>query len=223
MKHIAHSGIYDCGVLFRFDGEGFLCFECAFYESLDVEAGGCDGKESYRGENRETAAHIVRNDKSLVSLPGGKGFESTLLCIGNGYDAGCCIGLAVTLFDILLDDTEGDGRFGCSTALGDDDGCNVAFCSKVHEFGKIFLGEVVSGEDDLGGVLLFELLCEIVAKGLDDAFCSEVASSDADGNHEVYAFCFPVFADGVNVIEHLSGDFRGEVLPAKEVVACAFF
>ena len=122
------------------------------------------------------------------------------------------------IFQILLHDAEGDGRLRGGAGLGDHDAGDVAFGAQVHEFGEVFLGEVVAREDDLGGVLLGQLLCEVVAQGFDGALRAEIGSADADGDHQIHALGLPVVPDGLAVRDEAFRRLGRQVLPAEEII-----
>ena len=128
---------------------------------------------------------------------------------------------AVMALKELLDDTEGDGRFGGRAGLGDDDAGDIPLFGEVHQLGQILLGEVVSGKDDLGGVLAAQLSGEIVAERLDDAFGAEVAAADADADDKVHPLGLPGVPDGLTVGDHAGGRLRRKMFPSQEIIAGA--
>ena len=223
MKGVPHGSIHYCRVVCRLLCKFLFCFLGTCQKAADVQTGGGNGQKAYGSEHAETASYVIRNNKCLVTFLGAQGLEGAASGIGNGDNADCGFLLAVTLLDVLLNNTESDCRLCGGAALGYDDAGNVALCSKVHELCQILLREVVAGKDYLRGVLFLELLGKVVAKGLNYALCAKIASADADCNHKVNSALFPVCADGVYVVQHFSGNFGGEVLPAKEVISCAFF
>ena len=206
---------------FRLHGERLLGLEGAGEDGAHVESGDNNRQDAHRGKDGETAAHIVRNDESLIAFLGGKGLEGALLGVGDGDDALGGLGLAVGVFQILLDDAEGDGRLGGGAGLGDHDAGDVAFGAQVHELGEVFLGEIIAREDHLGGVLLGQLLREIVAQGLDGALRAEVGTADADGDHQVHALGLPVVPDGLAVSDEAFRRLGRQVLPAEKVISRA--
>ena len=165
----------------------------------------------------------MRNHEALVILLGGQGFEGALLGIRDGNDAVCSLRLAVAGFNELLHNAEGHGGLGGGAALGDDDAGYVTLCGQVHQLCQVFLGEVVAGEDHLGGVLALELLGEAVAEGLYHALGTQVAAADTDGNDQVYALFHPLVADGLVVVDLTLGNLAGKFLPTQEIVTGAVF
>ncbi len=221
MQEVAHGGVDDGGVLLALDFEALLGVQGTGHQGTDVKAGHADGKKADGREYAETAAHIVGNHEAHVVLLGGEGFEGTLLGVGDGHNAVCSLCLAVVGLKVLLHNAESHGGLGGGAALGDDDCGDVALGGQIHEFGQVFLGEVVTGEDYLGGVLVPQLLGKVVAQGLHHALGTQVGTADADGNHKVYAFFDPLVADGLVFGQLAVGDLPGKFLPAQEVVAGA--
>ena len=221
IKEIPHRGVHDGGILRGLHGKGLLGLEGAGEDGTHVESGHHDGQDAHGGEDGEAAAHVVRDDEGLVAFLGGEGLEGALLGVGDGDDALGRLLLAVGVLQVLLHDAEGDGGLGGGAGLGDDDAGDIALGGQVHEFGEVFLGQVVAGEDDLGGVLLRELLREVVAEGLDRALGAEVGTADADGDHQVHALGLPVVADRLAIRNQAFGGLGRQVLPTQEVIAGA--
>ena len=83
-----------------------------FNERLNVETGNGNRHEAHRGEHRESAAHVVRYDESLVAFFFSQLAQCALAGIGDGDDALGGFGFAHLLFEHLFEEAESDGRLG---------------------------------------------------------------------------------------------------------------
>ena len=79
------------------------------------------GQQAYGSEYGETSAHIVGDDKALVSFLVSRGTGGTFLGIGYGHDDFAGHVLAALVFALLLQQAESQSRFGGRAALGNID------------------------------------------------------------------------------------------------------
>ncbi len=222
-QEVAHGGINHGRVGGFLDGKGAFRFLGTVHQVVDVKTGDCDGQEAHRGEDAESATHIVRNNEGLVAFLAGEHLEGAALRIRNGDDALGSILLSVNALNVLLHHAESHGGLSGGAALGNDDAGHVAFFGKVHQFRQVFFRQVVAGEHHFRCILVLELLGEAVAQGFDNGLGAQVAAADADGNHQVHTLLAPAFADGVHVVDEAVRNLGGKVFPAQEVVSGAFF
>ncbi len=139
------------------------------------------------------------------------------MSIGYGNYPAC--GILVILFNIFLDDSESDGRFGSGARLGDDHGSDIPLGNQVHEIGQIFLGKVVPCENDFRIFLsAAQLFREIVRQRLNCAACAKVRASDSYHYHQIHAFCFPLVADSLAILNQRFRSLAWQVFPPEEVI-----
>ncbi|MCK7538849.1 MAG: hypothetical protein MZV63_51880 [Marinilabiliales bacterium] len=93
----------------------------ALSKSINVISGQCQRQQPDRGQNRIASPYIVRYNEGLITLAGGKILKCAALAVGDGDNMRSSCPFSPILFlQMVAKNTEGNGRFGCGTALGDD-------------------------------------------------------------------------------------------------------
>ena len=85
------------------------------HELCDVETGHGNRQQAYGSEYGETSAHIVGDDKALVSFLVSRGTGGTFLGIGYGHDDFAGHVLAALVFALLFQQAESQSRFSCGS------------------------------------------------------------------------------------------------------------
>ena len=218
---ITHRGIDRRGVLREGDllARGTLHLLGAAYQRLDVDTGGGQRQQSHRREHREPAAHIVGNDEGGVALVVGQRLQGTARTVGNGHDTLGGPGLAVTPFDLRLDDAEGHGRFGRRPRLGDDDRRDRMVLDGIEQFVGILFREILTGEDD-HRLLARTQRGERIAHRLRNGFGTQIGTADTDADNHVGTLA-QLLGFGPDARQLLRRDRRGKGHPSQEIVAGA--
>ena len=198
----------------------FFHLNGTLHQGADVDACHGDGQQAHGGEHREAAAHIIGYDIGLVALHVGQLLEGAAGLVGDGNDARGGLLFAVFVDDVLLKDTEGDGWFRCRARLGDDGQRIVLLVEDGHEVVEVVLTHVMASVDDEW--LLAGERCKVVLQGLDDGTGAEIGAADADDDEDVRLLA-QVGSGLLDIGQQALVDFRREVHPAEEVVACASF
>ena len=118
IQTVTYGSILGCGILLESHTASALLFHILStgYQLLDVKSGNSDWEQTYRGQNRETATHIVGDDKALVAFLVSASTGSTTLCIRYSHDDLLGKVLAPLILALLLQQTECQSGFSsCST------------------------------------------------------------------------------------------------------------
>ncbi len=220
VEHVAHGRIDGRGILGKGHAvsRGPLHVLRTAHQLGDVDAGGGQRQQSDRGEHREAAAHVVRNDEGGVALVRREGLQGAARLVRYGDDALGGLLLAVALLDLGLDDAEGDGGFGGRARFRDHDGGYRVLLQGVEQLGGVILRNVLASKEHDGLRLFLVEQLEGVAHRLQHRLGAQVgaADSDADDHFGLLAQLGSLRADGFD----LCGVYRrGEVHPAQKVVA----
>ena len=222
VKEIADCGILYGNIVLALKRELLLHFGGACEHGADIKAGHHYRKQSYGSKDGETAAYVIGNNKRAVTLLSREGLQRTLPLIGDGDDALRSI-LVILLYKGLYD-AEGHGRLGRGAALGYHDASDIALGGKVHQLGKILLGEVVAGKNHVrSGLGALAELVEVARKGFNGAAGPEVGAADADDNDKVDALGLPVVTHSLEFSYKALGSAARQVFPAEKVVAGSLF
>ena len=157
---LAVKDITECGVSVSIIGINVACGKCghsisrAAHKLVEIDAGNCDGKKSYCGEDREASADVVRYYEGLVACISREGLESSACLIGGNEDALLCAFLAVLVFKPRAEISESNSGLGGSTRLGDYVNANVTSLADSEKLVEIAAADVTAGEIDIGSILL---------------------------------------------------------------------
>ena len=115
VKEIPHCGILKRRVFLRRNRTCLFHRRSALKHLANVKSRKNNREKSNRSEHRKAASDIVLDDECPVTLLSRKRFERASVGVGNGNDALCCLGRAVLILYVLLDDAERDCRLrGCA-------------------------------------------------------------------------------------------------------------
>ena len=218
VEQVAHGGVADGRIVSRAVGKRLFSILRAADHGFDVKTGQGDGHQADRRQHGKAAADVVLDDEGLVTLLVRERLEGSADLVGDGHDAAAGFLFAVGVFQMLLDQTEGHGRFGGGAALGDDHAGSVARLQQIQQFGRIILRQVLAGEDHFRS-LEPQQGGETVAERLDGGFCAEIRSTDADDHHQIDFLFNPAVHHAQAVVQLLFSDGRRQMLPAQEIIA----
>ncbi len=219
---LAHSSILGADVVgvSHIGGSSLLHVLRTLHQGLDVEAGDSDGQQAHRREDRETAAHIVGDDESLVALLVGSGTSGALVCIGNSHDDILGSLLAQLLLALPLQQTERERSLGGRARLRDVDHAKLLTLQVSGELCEVVLADIVAGKQDCRILLIANQPSEAVAQSLDDSACAKIGTADA-GDHHHLALLAQRVSHSLHTVEKLIGDLCGQVEPSQEIIAWA--
>ena len=219
VQSVAGSGILPGGVLSAAHGQVGHGLGRAAHQLLNVDASHGDGQQTHSGEHGETTAHVVGHHELLVALSVGQTLQRAAGLIGGGVDALPGALLAVLLLQQSLEDAEGHSGLGGSTGLGDDVHGEVPVADKGDGLQQSVGGQAVAGKQDVGGVLLLQI---IVGRGqqVDDSTGAQIGAADAD-DHQHLGLLLNLLGSGLDAGELLLVVVPGQIHPAGEVAAGA--
>ena len=156
----------------------------ARHQRVDVRA--CDGdrQQADCGEDRVTAAHVVRNDEGLVALFVREVLQRAARLIGRAEDALSGLFLAVLLLEDLAEHAERDRRLRRGAGLRDHIDRNIAALADLYELRQRGGGDAVAGEVDVRRILLQRIVVFALQK-LDRRAGAEVRAADADDDENI--------------------------------------
>ena len=140
--------------------------------------------------------------------------------VGDGHDAVLGLLFAHLSLELLLEQTEGDGRLGSRSRFGDNDDAERFPLQQGLQFIQVVLADVLSGKEDNGVFMFVVQELEGIREGLDYGFGTQVAAADTDNDYDVAAL-FHLFGCGFEVGQMGFGYFGGQVQPTQKVVTLA--
>ena len=219
VQGVAGSGILPGGVLRAAHGQLGHGLGGTAHELFNVDAGYSDGQQAHSGEHGEAAAHVVGHHELLVALRVGQALQGAAGLIGGGIDALPGALLAVLLLQQGLEDTEGHSGLGGGTGLGDDVHREVPVADEGDGLQQSVGGQTVAGKQDVGGVLLLQVIiggCQQV----DDGAGAQIGAADADDNQHL-GLLLNLLGSGLDAGKLLLIIVPGQIHPAGEVAARA--
>ena len=142
--------------------------------------------------------------------------------MGVGYGNDTVFGLlfAHLGFELLFEQTEGDGGLGGRSRLGDDDDTERFPFQEGLQFKEVILTDVLSGKENHGVLMFVAKELEGVGKGFDYGFGSQIAAADTDYHHD-FAAVSQLFGSGFEVGQMSFADFGGQMQPPQKVITLA--
>ena len=108
----------------------------AKHKRVNINARASDGKKTYRGENRKSAAYVIGNNEGLVTRFIGELLESSARLVGGDEDSVLCSILTVLFYKKGLEYSECNSRLGCSAGLRDNVYGNILALADREKLGK---------------------------------------------------------------------------------------
>ena len=220
VENVAQGGVLVGIVLFNAGiGVSVHSISRALHERGDVDACHSDGEKSHGGEHREASADVIRHDEGLIACLIREVLEGTARLVGGDEDALARALLAVLLLQQCTEHAEGHGGLGGGARLRNDVDADVLALADLQKLVNSGGTDAVACEVDIGGIL-GEVVIEGGLQKLDDGACTEVGTTDTDGN-EYVAGLLDLLCGDLNTCELFLIVILGESGPAKEVVARA--
>ena len=224
IERVAHGGIL-CGdvlLVWHFRACCLLHVLGTSHQLLDVVSGASDGQQAHGGEHGEAPAHVVGDDKALVAFLVSTGACRAFLGVGHGHDDIFGLFLTHLSLALLFQQAEGEGGLGGSAALGYVDNAELLTLQVFGKFRQVVLADVVASEKNGGVLAVVHQPGERIAHGLNHGARSQVAAAYACHYHRL-AFLAQRVGHGLDFVQELRSDARGEMQPPQEVItwACA--
>ena len=191
----------------------------ALHQSVDVTAGAGDGQQTHSGEHRVTAAHVVGYHEGGPAFFVGLLLQGAAAAVGSGVDALGGAFLAVTLFQVFLEDPEGQRRLGGGAGLGDHVHADLLALTAGQDVLQVGGRNGVACEEDLRS-LLAGAVVHLALDGLDGGAGTQIGAADTD-HHQHVGIRADLLGRGLDAGELLLVVIYGQVHPAQEIVAGA--
>ena len=187
------------------------------HQSVDVTAGHRDGQQANGGQHRETAAHVIRHHKGLVTLAIGQTLQGTASLIGGDVGAAHRLVVAVALLQQLTEYAEGDGGLGGGARLGDYVDGYAATLADLQQFRQLRAGDAVTRKVDVGGILFLGVVV-VGLEEFDGGAGTQIGAADADDDKHV-GILFDTGGSRLDARKLLLVIVDGQVHPAEEITA----
>ena len=184
VQGVAGGGVPPCGVVQSGDGQLRHGLGRAVHQSLDVDPGHSDGQQAHSGEDRVPAADGVGHHELLIALGIRQALQRAPGFVSGGIDALPGALLAVLLLQHPLENAEGDGGLGGGAGLGDHVDRKVPVTDEGDGLQQGVSGQSVSGEEDVGGVLLLQIVIG-GAQELDDRAGAQIGTANANDHQHL--------------------------------------
>ncbi len=223
VQNIADRCIAEAVVVLRRAVEEGLTRLCgAAHHLCDVDAGSGDRQQTDSGQNRETAAHIIRYDKGLVALCGGELLQCAARLVCRGKNAFLCALLAILLFAQLLKNAECNCRLGGSARFGNNIDAEIAVANDLDDIIYCTRADVVADEIDLRNTFRANAVVHLTEAEFDCRTRAQIRSADADDNQYITAL-LNLFRRLLNACKLFLIIFNRKIDPAEEVVSLCRF